>query len=85
MPSGYINSDREDVSSVHFGVVYRIRLDALEGGDDELMQTVTAQAEPHQARWVPASHLPGMTCPGDGPAGGSFEDWSRIVVEGLFG
>jgi predicted NUDIX family phosphoesterase len=84
-PAGYINSDREDVSSVHFGVVFRIALDALAGDDDALLATVVAQAEPHQARWVPAAHLPGMTCPGDGPDGGTFEDWSRIAVEGLFG
>ncbi|MBU0740925.1 NUDIX domain-containing protein [bacterium] len=84
-PAGYINSDREDVSSVHFGVVFRIRLDSLDGDDEALLATVMAQAEPHQARWVPAAHLPGMTCPGDGPNGGSFEDWSRIAVEGLFG
>jgi len=84
-PAGYINSDREDVSSVHFGMVFRIALDGMAGTDDELMETVMAQAEPHQARWVPAAHLPGMTCPGDGPDGGSFEDWSRIAVEGIFG
>jgi predicted NUDIX family phosphoesterase len=84
-PVGFINSDSEDVSSVHFGVVFRIALDGVAGSDEELMETVMAQAEPHQARWVAAAHLNGMTCPGDGPDGGSFEDWSRIAVKGLFG
>lgn len=81
--AGFINSDSQDVSSVHFGAVFRIALDAVAGTDEELLATVMAQAEPHTARWVPASHLPGMTCEGDGPAGGSFEDWSRIVIQGM--
>ena len=80
--AGFINSDREDVSSVHFGVVYRIALDDVPGGDDEVLATVTAQAEPHQARWLGAADLPAMLGDGRGPDGGSFEDWSRIAVEG---
>lgn len=83
--AGFINSDSQDVSSVHFGWVFRIHLDHAPGTDEELLATVTAQAEPHQARWVPASHLNGMTCEGDGPDGGSFEDWSRIAIAGVFG
>ena len=81
---GFINSDSQDVSSVHFGAVFRIALDNVPGTDDELIKTVMEQAEPHQARWVMANHLPGMTCEGDGPDGGSFEDWSRIAVTGMF-
>ncbi len=84
-PVGFINSDSEDVSSVHFGVVFRIDLDGVEGSDEELLETVMAQAEPHTARWVAATELAGMVGPGDGPDGGSFEDWSRIAVAGLFG
>lgn len=83
-PAGYINSDAQEVSSVHFGIVYRVALDGVAGTDEELHEKVCAQAEPEQARWVPASHLPGMTCPGDGPGGGEFEDWSRIAIAGLF-
>jgi predicted NUDIX family phosphoesterase len=81
-PAGFINSDREEVSSVHFGVVYRVPLDGLPGTDDDLLATVSAQAEPHQARWLPAGGLPGQLDPGHGPDGGSFEDWSRLVVAG---
>jgi predicted NUDIX family phosphoesterase len=81
--AGYINSDSEDVSSVHFGVVFTVDLDAMPGSDDELMKLVSAQAEPHQARWIPAPELAGMTGPGQGPDGGSFEDWSRIAIGGV--
>lgn len=83
--AGFINSDSEDVSSVHFGVVFRIALDALPGDDDAILASVSRQAEPHQARWLPAAALPALTGPGRGPDGGTFEDWSRIVIEGLFG
>jgi predicted NUDIX family phosphoesterase len=82
--AGFINSDAQDVSSVHFGVVYRVALDALPGTDAELIERVSAQAEPHQARWIPAAGLPGLLSDGRGPDGGSFEDWSRIAVGGLF-
>ncbi|MBK8167137.1 MAG: NUDIX domain-containing protein [bacterium] len=83
--AGFINSDAQDVSSVHFGVVYRVTLDALSGTDDDLVRLVSAQAEPHQARWIPARDLCGLLGEGGGPDGGSFEDWSRIAARGLFG
>lgn len=83
--AGYINSDAQDVSSVHFGVVYRVALDALPGSDEELIRLVSAQAEPHQARWIDAAALPGLLADGGGPDGGSFEDWSRLAVRGMFG
>ncbi len=83
-PVGCINSDREDVSSVHFGLVYRIELDGEAGGDQQVMDLVMAQAEPHRALWIPAGDLPNMTGPANAPDGGTFEDWSRIVIEGVF-
>jgi predicted NUDIX family phosphoesterase len=83
--AGYINSDAQDVSSVHFGVVYQVALDALPGTDDALIAMVSAQAEPHQARWIGARELPGLLEPDAGPDGGSFEDWSRVAVRGMFG
>ena len=82
--AGYINSDAQDVSSVHFGVVYQVALDALPGTDDELNALVSAQAEPHQARWIAVQALPGMLEAGAGPDGGSFEDWSQVAVRGMF-
>ena len=81
--AGYINSDSEDVSSVHFGVVFTIDLDGVPGDDEEIMRLVSAQAEPHQARWIAARELAAMTGQGNGPDGGSFEDWSRIAIGGL--
>ena len=83
--AGHINSDSEDVSSVHFGIVFQVSLDAMTGDDAQIMKLVSAQAEPHQARWIPAKELKGMTGAGKAPDGGSFEDWSRITIEGLFG
>lgn len=80
---GFINSDAQDVSSVHFGVVYRVALDALPGTDAELIALVSAQAEPHQARWFKARDLPGLLETDRGPDGGSFEDWSRLAVRGM--
>ncbi len=81
--AGYINSDSEDVSSVHFGVVFRVDLNDLPGNDEEIMQQVSVQSEPHQARWIPACKLSEMTGPKNGPDEGSFEDWSRIAIEGI--
>jgi predicted NUDIX family phosphoesterase len=82
---GFINSDSEDVSSVHFGAVFKVDLDGLSDSDEQIMDLVSAQAEPHQARWIAARDLGGMVGPGNGPEGGSFEDWSRIAVAGTLG
>lgn len=79
-PAGFINSDREDVSSVHLGVVYQVALKAEAGSDDDVLATVCAQTEPHQARWIAAADLRGMRGEGNGPDGGTFEDWSSIVI-----
>lgn len=82
--AGYINSDAKDVSSVHFGVVYRVALDALSGSDKDLIDLVSAQAEPHQACWIAARELANLVGEGRGPGGGSFEDWSQLAVLGMF-
>jgi predicted NUDIX family phosphoesterase len=79
-PIGLINSDHMDVSSVHLGVVYGVDLNTSPGSDDDLLRIVDAQAEPHQACWVPLVALPGMIGPERGPRGGTFEDWSAIVI-----
>lgn len=81
---GFINSDSEDVSSVHFGIVFQVSLDALPGSDEEIMELVSAQAEPHHAKWIAVRELKEMMGPEAGPDGGSFEDWSRIAVGGVF-
>jgi predicted NUDIX family phosphoesterase len=79
---GYINSDAEEVSSVHFGVVFTVALDGLEATDAALLEAVSAQAEPHRALWLAVADLRGQLGPGQAPDGGSFEDWSRIAVAG---
>lgn len=83
--TGFINSDSEDVSAVHFGVVFNVDLDGLGDSDDEIMKLVSAQSEPHQARWIKASELKNMTAKQAGPDGGSFENWSAIAIRGTFG
>lgn len=83
--TGFINSDSDDVSSVHFGAVFRVDLEGLGDSDQAILDLVTAQAEPHQAKWILARDLLGMTGPGQGPDGGSFENWSAIAVAGSFG
>ncbi len=84
MLKGFINSDSEDVSSVHFGVVFTVNLDKMSGSDDEIMELVGSQSEPHQARWLTKFALINRVKPGNGPDGADFEDWSRIAVGGLF-
>jgi len=82
--TGFINSDSEDVSSVHFGVVFNVDLDGLGDSDDAIMKLVSAQSEPHQARWIPVAQLREMTAKGAAPEGGSFENWSAIAIRGSF-
>jgi predicted NUDIX family phosphoesterase len=82
LPRGYINSDAEDVSSVHFGVVYEVVLDDLSASDADLLAQIAAQAEPHRARWLPVAALAATVDTAGAPDGGAFEDWSRIVITG---
>lgn len=82
--SGFINSDSNDVSSVHFGAVYTISLDELPESEDEILATVSEQAEPHQAKWITVADLKNMTGEGAAPDGSSFEDWSNIAIKGIF-
>ena len=81
--AGFINSDSEDVSSVHFGVVFKVDLDVLDQSDGAILELVSAQAEPHQARWIATADLNSMMEPEAGPEGGTFENWSAIALTGL--
>ena len=81
--SGFLNSDREEVSSVHLGVVYRVRLDDLAEDDETLCRRVCEQVEPHRALWLPRGRLATMTGPGEAPDGGTFEDWTRLALAGI--
>lgn len=80
---GYINSDHDDVSSVHFGVVYLVDLDSYEADDDQIKSVVCRQAEPYQARWLRLAALQELVTSGGELDGSGFENWSRIAIEGL--
>ncbi len=81
---GYINSDQDEVSSVHFGVVYLVDLETYPADDEQILRIVSRQAEPYQARWLTPAELRAQAAPGNGPDGGTFEDWSRITIAGLY-
>lgn len=81
---GCINSEKEDVSSVHAGFFFTADLAGLGLDHSTIAATVTAQAEPHQVEWVALDAL--FDAPDDiGPAPqqGEWEDWSRIAIGGL--
>lgn len=81
---GCINSEAEDVSSVHAGVFYTVDVAGLGLDAEAIAETVTAQAEPHRVQWVPVAALRGAEG-GIGPAPheGRWEDWTRIAARGL--
>lgn len=81
---GCINSEAEDVSSVHAGVFFTVDLAGIGLDAATIAATVTAQAEPARVEWVSLDLLRGA---GDAiapaPHGGQWEDWTRIAVRGL--
>lgn len=78
---GCINSEAEDVSSVHVGVFFTVALDGLDLDADAIAAKVTAQAEPYRVQWVARDGLDLGTAPADG----QWEDWTRIVIPALAG
>ena len=76
---GCINSESEDVSSVHVGVFFTVALDGLDLDADAIAAKVTAQAEPYRVQWVERASLD----PESAPADGQWEDWTRIVIPAL--
>lgn len=76
---GCINSESEDVSSVHVGVFFTVALDGLDLDADAIAAKVTAQAEPYRVQWVERAGLD----PERAPADGQWEDWTRIVIPEL--
>lgn len=80
-PRGCINSDREDVSSVHVGVFFTADLAELGQNHDDIAATVRAQAEPHEVSWMAIADL--ATAHPELPAAptqNGWEDWTRIVL-----
>lgn len=78
---GCINSEQEDVSSVHAGFFFTADLSALGRDREDLARTVQAQAEPYRAQWIPvAEFVSGDGGIGPAPHGGRWEDWTRIAA-----
>jgi predicted NUDIX family phosphoesterase len=83
---GCINSEREDVSSVHVGVFFTADLAELGRPHDEIAATVRAQAEPHEVVWrsraelASASSGPKSAGLPPAPTEDGWEDWTRIVL-----
>lgn len=81
---GCINSESEEVSSVHAGVFFTVDLGALGLDATTIAETVTAQAEPARVAWCELSTLRSVDgAPGPAPHDGQWEDWTRIAVRGL--
>ncbi len=74
---GCINSEKEDVSSVHAGFFFTADLASLGQDAQTIAATVTAQAEPHRAAWVDRVAL------ATAPEGGEWEDWAKIAMQAL--
>jgi predicted NUDIX family phosphoesterase len=79
---GCINSEKEDVSSVHVGVFFTVDLAELSMSHDEIAERVQAQAEPHRVAWMPVSDItaaaPSMPA---SPSEEGWEDWTKIVMQ----
>lgn len=78
---GCINSEAEDVSSVHVGVFFTVDLAELGLGHDEIAATVQSQAEPHRVSWMALGDIvaarPSLPA---APSEEGWEDWTRIVL-----
>jgi len=82
MPLGYINSEREEVSQVHFGAFFEVDLAKDGRSKEEFTALVTAQAEPHRVAWCSRAQLHPAKGEPSAPEGGQWEDWTRYVLEG---
>ncbi len=84
VPRGFINSDANDVSSVHFGVLYAVDLADDTRSEDEIAALVRAQAEPHRVEWCALADLvrdDGSLHPA--PHSGEWEDWTELALPRL--
>jgi predicted NUDIX family phosphoesterase len=79
---GCINSEKEDVSSVHAGLFHTVDLASTGMDHDAIAARVTEQVEPWKVEWVERSSLAGVATP-PAPQGGEWEDWTKIAIDGL--
>jgi predicted NUDIX family phosphoesterase len=78
---GYINSEREEVSQVHFGVFFALDLRDLGRSKEEIATLVSVQTEPHRVSWQSRSELhPAHGVP-TAPAEGQWEDWTLYALQ----
>ena len=82
MSRGCINSEKEDVSSVHAGLFYTVDLSSTGLDHTAIAEKVTAQAEPWRVEWVALASLSGSDDP-PAPQDGQWEDWTQIAISGL--
>jgi predicted NUDIX family phosphoesterase len=75
---GCINSEREDVSSVHAGLFYTVDLTAVGLDHERIAARVTEQAEPWRVQWVRID--PDAGFPPPAPKDGQWEDWTQIAL-----
>ncbi len=81
-PLGYINSEREEVSQVHFGAFFEVDLSRDGRSKEEFTELVTAQAEPHRVTWCTRAELHPANGEAAAPHEGQWEDWTRYALEG---
>ena len=80
---GCINSEAEDVSSVHAGLFYTVDLAGTGLDRNQIAEKVKAQAEPYDVAWRARTDLRGADGKlGPAPNDGEWEDWSRIALAG---
>jgi predicted NUDIX family phosphoesterase len=86
--AGFVNNDADAVGAVHLGLVYLIRI------RNEWVDLAKVEQAVVRPRWRPVSHLlPGglaVTFVNDGAGDegqntSRLEEWSRLIVEPLFG
>ena len=79
---GCINSEREDVSSVHAGLFYTVDLAGTGMDHDAVARLVTEQAEPWKVEWISLADVAGRE-DARAPQDGQWEDWTRIALTGI--
>jgi predicted NUDIX family phosphoesterase len=79
---GCINSEKEDVSSVHAGLFYTVDLKSAGMDHEAIAAKVTEQAEPWKVQWVSLADVAGVENP-IAPQDGQWEDWTRIALTGI--
>ncbi len=80
-PLGYINSEREEVSQVHFGVFFELDLRKDGRSKEEIAELVGAQSEPHRVAWRSRSQLHSTQGTPPAPDEGRWEDWTLYVLQ----